>query len=280
MVWNVRPGFPSWLSNSSTSLLCVSLIALYSKLDLKLMKPNIHSIDLLGDVRNAFMYSYNLKNNLWFDHLSSLLWFVLLNCLVELMFADNLSTQTAHGRVHCLLSQICWVSQVLLCCETKFLGTITHSQPEGDGDGIKYSSQKYNHWNHTSKLPSPACRVTCKNPSLFHVLRVWFWLKLTAWQENNEADIEWEPECSEGVADPLNIKMWNWLPESPWMFRIDYSNCANLTGAALIMHLVWGRWQAALRCAVWGCSERPFPHEWDSRDYNYCYPLRVSCTVA
>lgn len=152
MVWNVRPGFPSWLSNSSTSLLCVSLIALYSKLDLKLMKPNIHSIDLFGDVRNVFMFGHNLKKNLWFDHLSSLLWFVLLNCLVELMFADNLSTQTAHGRVHCLLSQICWVSQVLLCCETKFLETITHNQPEGDGDGIKYSSQKYNHWNPTSKV--------------------------------------------------------------------------------------------------------------------------------
>lgn len=33
------------------------------KIELKMMKPNIHSIDLLGDVGNVFMYSHNLENN-------------------------------------------------------------------------------------------------------------------------------------------------------------------------------------------------------------------------
>lgn len=68
-----------------------------------------------------------------------------MDCLVEFTFAANLSAQTAPHSAQCLLLRMFLILQALFRYEMKFPDTVTHKPPEGDGDVIKYSSQKYNH---------------------------------------------------------------------------------------------------------------------------------------
>lgn len=135
--------------------------------------------------------------------------------------------------------------------------------------------------NKTTEIIRQNCQVwraewLAKIPPYFTSWEFDFWLRLTAWQENNELDIEWERESSGGgrwssehkdveLIARVSLNVWHWL------LRLPQPNRGSLVHAFAMKPLAG--------CAACGRGEKPFPHEWDSWDWRCCYALRASSAV-